>query len=211
MEKQKQIHIFDKQAARYDRRKEGTEQNRWRQLLVSQAKGEVLELAVGAGANFPFYPPGVKVTAADFSGAMLEKARRSAQRHGIQASFVTADIEELNFPDHAFDTIVSTLSFCSYDHPLQVLNKVKRWCKPNGQILLMEHGISSNPAVSALQKALNPLLHRVYGCHYTRDMLELIRESGLEMVKVESYWLNMVHLIWARPRQVQPPDQEASS
>lgn len=200
MEKQKLIRIFDKQANQYDNKREDPQQKRWRQQLLSHAKGEVLELAVGAGANFPFYPPDIRVTAADFSEAMLEKAKRAAQHHHIEGTFICSDIEKMSFSDHSFDTIVSTLSFCSYEHPLMVLDKINRWCRPNGQILLMEHGISSNPAVSVIQKALNPLLYRVHGCHYTRNILGMITESGLKINKVESYWLNMVHLIWASPR-----------
>lgn len=160
----------------------------------------MLELAVGAGANFPFYPPGIKITAADFSEPMLEKAKRAAKHHHIHGVFVCSDIEDLNFPDHSFDTIVSTLSFCSYENPLRVLDKISRWCRPDGQILFMEHGISSNPALSIALKALNPLLFRVYGCHHTRNIPGLIRESGLRINRSESYWLNMVHLIWASPR-----------
>ncbi|RXZ78527.1 class I SAM-dependent methyltransferase [Paenibacillaceae bacterium] len=201
MEKQRLIRIFDKQATQYEKKREDPTQKRWRQHLLSHAKGEVLELAVGAGANFPFYPPGVKVTATDFSEAMLERARRAAKQHRIDADFICSDIEEMNFPDQSFDTIVSTLSFCSYDNPLMVLDKINRWCKPNGQFLFMEHGISSNLPVSAVQQALNPLLYRIYGCHHTRNILGLLRESETKIVKVESYWLNMVHLIWAKPRQ----------
>lgn len=200
MEKQELIRIFDKQATQYEKNRENPKQKRWRQHLLSDAKGEVLELAVGAGANFPFYPPEVKVTATDFSEVMLEKAKRAAKHHQIKVDFICSDIEEMNFPDQSFDTIVSTLSFCSYDNPMIVLDKINRWCRPNGQILFMEHGISSNLAVSAVQKALNPLLYRAYGCHHTRNILGLIRESGLKINKVESYWLNMVHLIRANPR-----------
>lgn len=205
MKKQKLIRIFDKQATQYEKKTGDPSQKRWREQLLSHAKGEVLELAVGAGANFPYYPPGVKVTATDFSEAMLEKAKRAATHHRMDANWICSDIEEMDFPDQAFDTIISTLSFCSYDNPLMVLNKIKRWCKPDGQILLLEHGISSNLGVSAAQKVLNPLLYRIYGCHYTRDILELVRESGLEMNKVESYWLNMVHLIWANPSRTATP------
>jgi len=201
VEKQKLIRIFDKQAIHYEKKRENPEQKRWRLQLLSHAKGEVLELAVGAGANFPFYAPEVKVIATDFSEAMLEKAKHAAKHHRIDSDFICSDIEELNFSDQSFDTIVSTLSFCSYDNPLVVLDKINRWCKPNGQILLMEHGISSNLAVSAVQIALNPLLYRVYGCHHTRNILGLIRESGIRIDKVESYWFNMVHLIWAKPQR----------
>ncbi|MEX1031249.1 MAG: class I SAM-dependent methyltransferase [Paenibacillaceae bacterium] len=201
MEKQKLIRIFDKQAAQYAKKREGPKQERWRRDLLSHAKGEVLELAVGAGANFPFYPPGVKVTATDFSEEMLKKARRAAKRHHMDVNFVCSDIEEMNFPDQSFDTIVSTLSFCSYDNPLMVLAKINRWCKPDGQILFMEHGISSNLAVSTIQRTLDPLLYRAYGCHHTRNIEGLIRESGIRIDKVEGYWFNMFHLIWAKPMQ----------
>jgi ubiquinone/menaquinone biosynthesis C-methylase UbiE len=204
VEKQRLISIFDKQATQYERRREGKKLKRWRQSLLNHAKGEVLELAVGAGANFPFYPPDIKVTATDFSESMIEKAKRSAKHHHIDSDFICADIEEMNFSDRSivrsFDTIVSTLSFCSYADPLMVLHKINRWCRLNGQILLMEHGISSNPVVSAAQRALNPLLYRVLGCHQTRNILGMVRESGLQINKVESHGLNMVQLIWASPR-----------
>jgi len=200
VEKRELIRIFDKQATQYEKNRENPKQKRWRQHLLSHAKGEVLELAVGAGANFPFYPPEIKVTATDFSEVMLEKAKRAAKHHHLKVDFICSDIEEMNFSDHSFDTIVSTLSFCSYDNPIMVLDKIKSWCRPNGQILLMEHGISSNLAVSVVQKAFNPLLYRTYGCHHTRNILGLIRESGLKINKVESYWLNMVHIIWASPQ-----------
>ncbi|MNC18968.1 Demethylmenaquinone methyltransferase [compost metagenome] len=201
MEKQKLIRIFDKQAARYDSQREDARQTRWRRQLISHTKGEVLELAVGAGANFPYYPPGIQLTAADFSAAMLAKARRSAEQYQINSTFIHSDIEELSFPDHSFDTIVSTLSFCSYARPLPVLEHLSRWCRPGGQILLMEHGISESPALALGLRALNPLLYRIYGCHHTRDILGLVRESGLTINKLESHWRGMVHLIWASPKK----------
>lgn len=88
MDKQKLIRIFDKQATLYENKKEGPAQNRWRQQLLSHAKGQVLELAVGAGANFPFYPPKVKITATDFSEAMLDKAKKAARLHRIDGHFI---------------------------------------------------------------------------------------------------------------------------
>lgn len=199
MEKEKLVRIFDKQAMQYDRRREGSNQGEWRKSLLSCAKGEVLELAVGAGANFPFYPLDVKVTATDFSEEMLKKARQAAEKYRIEGNFICSDIEELQFADHSFNTIVSTLSFCSYKQPLMVLDRIKRWCRPEGSILFMEHGISSNLAISTAQKILNPLLYRVYGCHHTRNIPELIRTAGLTIDRVESHWMNMVHVIWAKP------------
>ncbi len=201
MEKQKLIRIFDRQATQYDKTREDPKQKRWRQNLLSHAKGEVLELAVGTGANFPFYSSGIHITATDFSKVMIEKAQGAAKHYRLNVDFVCSDIEEMRFADQSFDTIVSTLSLCSYNNPIMVLDKINRWCKPDGNILLMEHGISSNLMASVMQKALNPLLNHVYGCHHKRDILGMIEESGIKIDKVESYWLNMVHLIWAKPKQ----------
>jgi len=199
VDKARQIRIFDRQAAQYGRRKENETLGRWRSELISAARGEVLELAVGAGANFRHYPPGVRVTAADFSPKMLEKAREAASAARLDAEFILSDIEKLNFPDGSFDTIVSTLSFCSYEDPMGVLKKLRRWCKPEGTLLFLEHGISSHAVVAFGQRLLNPLLFRTIGCHHTRDIPRMIEESGMKIARKETYMLKMVHLLRAKP------------
>lgn len=106
---------------------------------------------------------------------------------------------ELSLPDESFDTIVSTLTLCGYDNPLEVLHKFRRWCRPDGRILMMEHGISSIRFIGYLQNAVNPLFRRVVGCHLNRDMIGLIQASGLRIERMEHYVWNAVHLIWAKP------------
>ncbi|MBS4201003.1 class I SAM-dependent methyltransferase [Bacillus sp. FJAT-49732] len=199
MEKKKLIRIFDRQASRYDKSKETLKQQSMRKSLISKAEGEVLELAVGAGANFPYYQSGVKVTAIDFSNAMLEKAKITARNNNVDAKFICSDIEEISFEQHSFDTIVSTLSFCSYENPLSMMKNIQQWCKPGGKILLLEHGISNNRFVAFLQKILNPLLYRTIGCHHTRNIMAMTRDAGLSVEQMENYYLNMVYVIWARP------------
>lgn len=199
MDKRKLIRIFDRQAVKYDRMRGDAYQRRWRQQLLRHAQGEVLELAVGAGANFPYYSPAIRLTAIDFSPAMVDKAKQAARAYPFEIDVQCADIEEADLPAHAFDTVVSTLSLCSYANPRKVLENMNRWCKPNGQILLMEHGISSHSIVAGIQKLLNPLLYRTMGCHHTRDILKMVRNSGMTIVGEERIWLNMGYLIWAKP------------
>lgn len=200
MDKARAVKIFDKQARQYAARKEGKQLPEWRRRLLESASGRVLELAVGAGANFPYYPAGVtEITAVDFSEEMLKRSREAALRLGIQVEFLCSDNEHLNLPQHSFDTVVSTLSLCAYEDPLKVLGQMKHWCKPEGSILLLEHGISSSTPLSWLQRTCDPLLHRMYGCHYNRDIPGLVREAGLSIRKQETYWMGMCHLIWASP------------
>ncbi|BCU82459.1 SAM-dependent methyltransferase [Polycladomyces abyssicola] len=195
------IKKFDKQARWYEKRRIQQAQKEWRQKLLYFARGNVLEVAVGAGANFSFYPPGVRITAVDFSPEMLKRARNAADEYGIEVEFIQSDVETLTFPPDSFDTVVSTLSLCGYEDPVGVLNRFSRWCRNDGLILLMEHGLSSNPFLSFLQKALDPLAYRLVGCHQNRDMMNLIRSSDLVVEKVESHWAGVVHLVWAKPRK----------
>lgn len=190
---------FDKQADLYRKQRENKKFAKYRKKIVPNATGKVLELAVGAGANFFFYSADVFVTAVDISPKMVEYAKEAARIEKIQAEFMLANIEALHFPKHSFDTIVSTLSFCGYTNPIELFNKLSYWCKPGGKILLMEHGISTNPLLAGTLKLLNPIQYKFVGCHLKRDMLELIHASDLQVQHVERYWKGMLYLIWASP------------
>src|SRR5438876_1792076 len=53
-----------------------------REWVCSQAKGQVLEIAVGTGRNLDHYPPDVRLIGVDFSAAMLGVARQRADQLG---------------------------------------------------------------------------------------------------------------------------------
>ena len=198
-QRERRIRTFNKQAPGYERRRKNNDLRVWREQLLASASGEVLELAVGAGANFPFYPPDVQITAVDFSPQMISKAKEAAEDHDLAPRFILCDAEEVDFPDNTFDTIVSTLSFCSYQDPEAMLAKVNRWCKPGGKILLLEHGRSTWKAVATVQKWLNPLVYRIIGCHQSRDIRGLLIQSELVIQRLENHFLNTVSLVWATP------------
>ncbi|CAN7513859.1 class I SAM-dependent methyltransferase [Paenibacillus sp. LjRoot153] len=201
MSKEKLIRKFDKQSNLYEKRRKKQSERKWRSTLLGSAKGDVLEIAVGAGANFNFYPKDVKVTAVDFSSEMLSKAKVSAAESGIMATFVQSDIELLSFPENSFDTIVSTLSFCGYDNPIQLLDSLNTFCKPDGQILLLEHGLSSNRWMNRTQKLMEPLFNRLVGCHLDRDIMDILEKSKVRVHRVERYIYNTIHLVWATPNK----------
>src|SRR5207237_5954516 len=76
---------WDKHARGYDREMAFMERILFedgRQWVCSKATGDVLEVAIGTGRNLPFYPPNVRLTAIEFSPAMLEIASRRAAELG---------------------------------------------------------------------------------------------------------------------------------
>jgi ubiquinone/menaquinone biosynthesis C-methylase UbiE len=60
MKNEKLIRKFDKQAKVYELRRKKRSEKKWREKLIICAKGRVLEVGVGAGANFLFIPKMLK-------------------------------------------------------------------------------------------------------------------------------------------------------
>ncbi|MGD8922447.1 MAG: class I SAM-dependent methyltransferase, partial [Candidatus Zixiibacteriota bacterium] len=94
---------------------------RLRRKLLRRARGHVLEVAVGTGANLEFYPRGIQLTAIDISPAMLERAQQKAKRLKLEADFHVADIESFAPPGESFDTVVSSMATCTFPDPVAAL------------------------------------------------------------------------------------------
>ena len=195
------IKIYDRQAALYDtlRKSKKTIDHPWRQQLLAGAKGKILEVSVGAGVNFKFYPKHAEVTAVDLSSVMLAKATGAAAESGIRPTLINARVEDLQFPNDQFDTIVSTFSLCAYEDPVHVLNLFNKWCKNNGQVLLLEHGTSRFKLLHWLQNKMDAYQYRKIGCHANRDIAELLRQSNLQVEITERKLFGAIYLIQARP------------
>ncbi|NIP73199.1 MAG: class I SAM-dependent methyltransferase, partial [Gammaproteobacteria bacterium] len=64
-----------------------------RRRLLAQARGRVLEVAVGTGRNLRHYPPHCTITALDFSLPMLREAKRRVAAHRCRAALHLMDAE----------------------------------------------------------------------------------------------------------------------
>lgn len=75
------IRIYNRNAKRYDLIEAPMEAllfRRWRPRLLNSIQGHALELGVGTGRNFPYYPDvdQAQVVAVDAAEEMLERARK---------------------------------------------------------------------------------------------------------------------------------------
>src|SRR5262245_4348048 len=73
---------------------------------------------------------------------MLKVARERGAKLNVKFRFALADAEALPFRDGCFDTVVSSLSTCTFPNPANALQEMARVSKPFSQILLLEHGRS---------------------------------------------------------------------
>lgn len=155
-----------------------------RRALVSEARGEVLEIGFGSGATLPFYDPAsvTSLTVAESSDGMNRLAAARLATSPVPVISRPGAGEALPFADAAFDTVVCCLTLCSVADPPRVLAEVRRVLRPGGRFLFLEHVLSERPGLRRWQQRLNPV-QRVLavGCNLNRDSAAAIRAAGLEL------------------------------
>lgn len=142
----------------------------YRERVVGQARGRVLEIGVGSGLNLPYFGSEVDaLVGLDPSRPLLDRARAAAARLSVPAEFIEGLAEELPFEDRSFDTALCTFTLCSVTDPARVLDELRRVLRPNGRLLFVEHGRAPERSVAAWQDRLAPCWCRLSGgCHLNR-------------------------------------------
>lgn len=170
-----------------------------RQRLLQRASGAVLEIAAGTGKNLCYYPKSCRITAVDFSPAMLQIARRRADRLGLNGRFMVMDAEALAFRDRCFDTVLSSLTLCTFLDPVAALHEMARVCRADGRILLLEHGRSDREWLHRWQDRRADHHAKALGCCWNREPLDLVRQAGLKPIAARRIFLGVFHLIETFP------------
>ena len=172
---------------------------RLRKSLLSQAEGNVLEIAAGTGRNLQHYPTGCNITAIDLSEGMMGIARKKASDLGITVDFHYMDAEDLSFEQNSFDTVVDTLSACTFLDPVKALGEMARVCKPGGKILLLEHGRSNRGWLGQFQDWRADSHARQLGCVWNREPQDMVLEAGLLVISARRSFLGIFHTVVASP------------
>lgn len=174
---------------------------RMRRKLFAQAVGDVLDVGCGYGLNFPYLTHARSITAVDFSPVMLEKARNSLHGTGIQVDLRKGDAEALPFADNTFDTVISALSTCSFFDPVKALREMRRVCKSDGKILLVEHGRSSWEWLGKYQDRHVHEQIELGGCRWNQNPQQVVKEAGLRIVQARRNLFGVFHTMLISPEK----------
>ncbi|ONF74399.1 class I SAM-dependent methyltransferase [Amycolatopsis keratiniphila] len=191
---------WDRYAGRYDRDIGVMERLQFaggREWVCGQARGEVLEVAVGTGLNFPCYPAGVRLTGVDLSPAMLELAGVRARKLGLEVDLREADAQALPFPEASFDTVVCTLGLCGVPDERVAVAEMHRVLRPGGMLLLLDHVGSHHRVLRFGQWLLEKFTVRMIGDYQTRRPLPLLAPAGFEVTRSERRKLGTVERVAA--------------
>lgn len=99
---------------------------------------KVLAVADGEGRNSTFLAQhGHKVIATDVSEKALEKARRLAERRGVEVEYLKVDLSKWDWPENAFGAVVGI--FIQFAGPAlrdEIFEGIHRSLRPGGLLLL---------------------------------------------------------------------------
>src|SRR5215831_15096796 len=143
----------------------------YRERIVAQAEGRVLEIGVGSGMNLPLYTG----RAAEILG--LEPHPKLLRMASAKAAPVASKLIEGSAEAIPLDAT-------------KALAEMRRVLKPSGQLLLVEHGLSPDERVQKWQDRLTPVWKRIAGgCHLTRPVRKLIEDAGFRISRLETGYM----------------------
>ena len=206
---------FDREAEGYDEKVDMSETMMFltskRKKLAAQAKGHVLEVAVGTGRNIEYYNTKqcATVTLLDSSGPMLAVAKRkwndTHKEYFSRVFFKQQSALEPIVPPYGaqdgYDTVIQTMGLCSTPEPVKLLQNIEASTNEDGQILLLEHGKSHYGWLNTMLDNTAPAHAEEHGCWWNKDIGQIVEDSGLEVVNIKRYNFGTTWWVELKPRR----------
>ncbi len=174
-----------------------------------QSGERILEVGVGSGLALPSYPEDVHVTAIDLSPDMLGMAKEVIEKKGLNhIELHRMDAQNMSFDENMFDKAAIMYVATVVPDAKAMMAEVRRVCKPDADIYVLNHFASRNVVIRAFEKKILLPLSKWVGFDAHFDMDRFIADSGMELrgimpVIAFGYW-KMVHL------RNRPPAQAAT-
>jgi len=184
---------FTLQAARFNEQGLTLSSAEYLQWVVGQLTLDpsfvVLDVAAGTGHLGRAISPHVRrVVAVDLTPAMIDEGRREAARADLgNIVFERGNAEQLPYPDHSFDMVVTRLSIHHFTDPQPAIQEMARVCKREHQVAVMD---MISPDDAALHISYNRL-ERLRDPSHTRcltreELLRCMEDAGLKAVRMVS-------------------------
>lgn len=202
---------WDRAAPRYDAATAVLERRlmaRNRRWACGRARGRVLEIGIGTGANLAHYGADVQLVGTDASGAMLEQVRAKAggvtggPGGSVLQALLRADAGRLPFADGTFDAVVSTYVMCCVPDLDQALGEALRVLRRGGDLLLADHVVSTAWPVRWGQRAVETVTSRVDE-YFTRRPAQRLPGLGADLVETRRHTYGVMEAVHARHRTEQ--------
>ncbi|CAN3359927.1 methyltransferase Oms1p, mitochondrial [Diutina catenulata] len=219
--------FYDRMADSYDNaikwEERGVMMGARRRWLMHQAKGDVLEVACGTGRNIPYFRPDLvsSITFLDSSRNMVSETHkkfRASYPDFRKAHFTVGHAEDLvkiaNVSTDAagakYDTIIEAFGLCAHEDPVVALRNMSALLKPQGRIILLEHGRSTWSFINNHLDFRSEKRMKTWACRWNLDIAEIIDEAGLDITFEKRVHLGTTYMLVCK-RPEDPPNQDEKS
>lgn len=146
-----------------------------------QPNEKILDVGVGTGLSLPLYPDHCHVTGIDLSGEMLSKAHKKINKLNLKnIALKQMDAMDLQFEDNTFDQGIANFVISVVPDPIKVISEMKRVCKKNCNLIIVNHFQSNNKFMAKIEDLVNPICCKM-GWRSDLDLDDLIQESNLQV------------------------------
>jgi ubiquinone/menaquinone biosynthesis C-methylase UbiE len=158
--------------------------------LAAVRDGEdVLEVAVGTGLAFEALlrgNPSGRNVGVDLTEAMLDRARRRAERIGGKFELVVGDAHRLDFPDHSFDVVLNSYMFDLLPEAdfVPVLRELRRVLRPGGRLVVVNMAFGHRWRHRIYDAMFRRLPSLSGGCRAV-ELKPSVRQAGFTIVHSE--------------------------
>jgi ubiquinone/menaquinone biosynthesis C-methylase UbiE len=160
-----------------------------RQRVCDGLHGEVVDIGFGSGLNVPHYPSAVTgVAAIEPADVGWKLAQKRVAASDVPVRRAGLDGQKLPLPDASCDSAISTWTLCTIPDVATALKEVRRVLKPGGTLSFVEHGLAPDQKVQRMQRRLEPLNKRLFGCHLTREIADLVTDAGFTIIEADVFY-----------------------
>lgn len=144
---------------------------------------KVLEVGVGTGLSFPFFPPYCNVIGIDLSEEMLRRAYKKIKVQRLSHIVIERmDAAKMAFADDTFDAVFAAYLITAVPDPWGVLSEIKRVCKKGGSIVMVNHFKSDNRLISSIEATISPFCSKHLGFRTDLGISLLLNDRELKLI-----------------------------
>jgi SAM-dependent methyltransferase len=163
----------------------------YKRQLLTDLRGDVLEIGPGTGANFQYYPADIRWIGVEPNPYMEKYLRDAAQGRTIELRMGYS--EALPVADESMDVVVTTLVLCSVQDLARSLAEIRRVLRPGGKYLFIEHvAAPQGSGLRRLQNWTTPLWSFFAdGCHPNREVWRALEDAGFSHLEITHFDLHV--------------------
>ncbi len=170
-------------------------------MMNCSDQDQVLEIGIGTGTSYKYYPEKTTVTGIDISPDMLKKAKNNIKKNNLKnKNVIMMNGEQLKFSDSSFDKVVGMYVVSVTQNPDLLIKEMKRVCKPNGDIYLVNHFSfdNDNAMIKLVEKGLMPVSKylgwRPYFPFSEFNAYANLNVKSISKVNIFDYW-GIIHAV----------------